>query len=324
MDSLDQEIINVLRLDGRIAFVDIAKKLDVSSGIVQARYNKMKKNGVIKVSTLILDYKKIGLVFNASIGIKAIDSELGEVINYVNGLKIEEAEIFSFITFGRYNITVAIFSKNLLQAHKLVQLIQRHPSVLKVNISLSFLDDDETLMEKYSDQKQNRTQTIDLLDKIDAEMLQILCKDARAPFSKIAKALGISTQTVFRKFERLQKNGVISGSSVILSCKALGIKGNCGLYVKLKPDASMPITRNKIASISQSIVVHPKWGEYDFHITSTYCDFKEITGLIANLRKLREILTIELMIYTLDDDGSIPFILTFERGLPEWALAAKC
>ncbi len=323
MDSLDQEIINVLRADGRIAFADIAKKLGVSPGIVQSRYNKMKKTGVIKGSTLLLDIEKLGIAFNASIGIEAVDSELEEVKAYVNGLKIDEAEIFSWITFGRFNIAVAIFSKNLLQAHRIMQLIKQHPSVLKVSISLSNINpDDMPFIERCSCPKLNKPQATGPLDDIDTKMLQILCKDARTPFNKIAKSLGIGTQTAFRRYRQLQQKGVISGSTIILSTKACGIKGTCGLYVKLKPGASVSIVKTKIACIKQPLFIRPKWGEYDFYIELFYADFQEVTDLIADLRKLKEILAIETMMYMLDD-WSMPFILTFECGLPEWAFSSK-
>jgi len=136
LDALDLKIVKMLQKDARTSFVDIAKELKVSPGIVQARYNKMKKSGVIKGSTLILNNSVVGTMFAASIGVKAIESDLEEVNNYINGLKIENARIQSWITFGRYNISTAIFSKNLLEVHKIKQLIKQHPSVLQVAISI--------------------------------------------------------------------------------------------------------------------------------------------------------------------------------------------
>lgn len=135
-DSLDLKIVHALQKDARIPFVDIAKDLKVSPGIVQARFNKMKKAGLIKGSTLILDRTKMATTCTASIGIRALDSELEEVISYINKLKIEEASFFSWITFGRYNIAYAIFSKNLIELHRIKQLIQCHPAVIEVGISI--------------------------------------------------------------------------------------------------------------------------------------------------------------------------------------------
>jgi len=136
IDSLDLKILSILQKDARTAFADIAKELNVTPGIVQARYNKMKKSGLIKGSTLVLKMDTLGTMFTASIGIKALESELEGVNNFIKGLKIQESIIFSWTTFGRYNIATAIFSKNLLEVHKIKQLIKQHPSVQEVSISL--------------------------------------------------------------------------------------------------------------------------------------------------------------------------------------------
>lgn len=148
-DSLDLKIISILQKDARVAFADIAKELNVSPGKVQARYCRMKKTGLIKGSTLILNMAKEGSLFNASIGIEATESKLEEVNNYIKGLNINNAQIFSWITFGRYNISVAIFSQNLLEVHKIRQLIKQHPSVLNVSISLENVSPNEALIAEY-------------------------------------------------------------------------------------------------------------------------------------------------------------------------------
>jgi DNA-binding Lrp family transcriptional regulator len=86
LDSLDLKIINLLQKDGRMVFTDIAKMLGASAATVQTRYNKMKKARLIMGSTLLLDMERIGQAFFASIGIRAMESETQQVINYIRGL----------------------------------------------------------------------------------------------------------------------------------------------------------------------------------------------------------------------------------------------
>jgi len=136
LDPLDMKIIRALQKDSRTPFAEIAENLNVSPGKVQARYKKMRDSGLIKGSTLILNMNTLGTAVVASIGVKALESDLEEVKNHIGGLELKEAHIFSWTTFGRYNIAVAIFSKNLLEVHKIKQLIKQHPSVIEVSISL--------------------------------------------------------------------------------------------------------------------------------------------------------------------------------------------
>ena len=61
----------------------------------------MVKKGIIKGSTLILDYAKIGFPYSAGLEIKVVDSKIEEFDKYVNGLKIKDALIVKYKTFGR-------------------------------------------------------------------------------------------------------------------------------------------------------------------------------------------------------------------------------
>ena len=135
-DALDFKIVKMLQKDARISFVDIAKELKVSPGLVQARFNKMKKAGLIKGSTLILDRAQMAIK-DFSIGIRALDSEVEEVVKYLNELEIDKVLVSSWITFGLYNIAAIIISNDVFQVHKLRQLIQKHPAVKDVVISIN-------------------------------------------------------------------------------------------------------------------------------------------------------------------------------------------
>ncbi|PVX23458.1 MAG: transcriptional regulator, partial [Candidatus Bathyarchaeum sp.] len=57
------------------------------------------------------------------------------------------------------------------------------------------------------------------MDQTDYKIVRILCKDARTPFQRIAKTLGIGTDTVIRRYNKLKEDGVILGSTVVLNSK---------------------------------------------------------------------------------------------------------
>ncbi len=52
MDSTDTRILSMLKNDGRMPFVDIAKEIGLTEGAVRARVMKLKKNGTIKRFTV--------------------------------------------------------------------------------------------------------------------------------------------------------------------------------------------------------------------------------------------------------------------------------
>jgi len=136
-DSLDGEIIRQLQKDGRMSFVEIAKQLHVPSAVVRRRFNRMKKAGLIKGSTLVFNFNKLRTVYLASIGIRALDSEIDDVVNYIKGLKIEKALINAWTGVGRYNINSLMVFGDIVELHKIKQVIRQHPAVSDIGISLT-------------------------------------------------------------------------------------------------------------------------------------------------------------------------------------------
>ncbi|MEM2130572.1 MAG: Lrp/AsnC family transcriptional regulator [Candidatus Bathyarchaeia archaeon] len=136
-DSVDLKILRLLQKDGRKPFAEIARELNLSPGVVQARYAKMKKLGLIVGSTVIIDPYKIGLKYAASIGIVACESKVEAVKRYLEELRIKNAVTYVWITFGRYNISMVVFLEDIKDVFKLKNMIMLNQAVDKVDVSLT-------------------------------------------------------------------------------------------------------------------------------------------------------------------------------------------
>ena len=69
LDEVDHQILDILIDNTRVPFTDISKRLFISAGTVHVRVKKMEEAGIIKGSSLNLDYVKLGYSFIAYIGI---------------------------------------------------------------------------------------------------------------------------------------------------------------------------------------------------------------------------------------------------------------
>ena len=69
IDEVDRQILDILIDNTRIPFTDIAKQLLISPGTVHVRVKKMEDAGIIKGSSLNLDYQQLGYSFIAYVGI---------------------------------------------------------------------------------------------------------------------------------------------------------------------------------------------------------------------------------------------------------------
>jgi Lrp/AsnC family transcriptional regulator, regulator for asnA, asnC and gidA len=115
LDRIDASILLALVQDARVPFNQLAKRLGVSPGTVNLRYNKLRKSGVIKGSTINLNYATLGIQVRAFIGIilnKA--SDYPKVVNILRSFpEVTEAHYAT----GSYNILSRIAVADVPELH---------------------------------------------------------------------------------------------------------------------------------------------------------------------------------------------------------------
>ena len=62
----------------------------------------------------------------------------------------------------------------------------------------------------------------ELLDPLDRHIVDILLRDGRTPAAQIAEEVGLSRPAVAERIEKLERNGVIRGTTVVLEPDAVG------------------------------------------------------------------------------------------------------
>ena len=149
LDEIDHQILDLLIDNTRTAFTDISKKLLVSAGTVHVRVKKMEDAGIIKGSSLTLDYKKLGYTFIAYIGIflekthqtKFVLQKL-ESIPYVT---------VAHITTGKFNIFCKVRANSTDHAKEIIFLIDDIEGVSRTETMISLeesINDKKRLMHK--------------------------------------------------------------------------------------------------------------------------------------------------------------------------------
>jgi Lrp/AsnC family transcriptional regulator for asnA, asnC and gidA len=149
LDEVDRQILDVLIDNTRTPFTDIAKKLLISAGTVHVRVKKMEDAGIIKGSSLTLEYKKLGYTFIAYIGVflettqktKFVLQEL-ESIPYVT---------VAHITTGKFNIFCKIRAKSTDHAKDIIFSIDDIEGVSRTETMISLeesINDKKRLMHK--------------------------------------------------------------------------------------------------------------------------------------------------------------------------------
>ncbi len=91
-------------------YTDIAKQLFVSSGTIHVRMKKMEQMGIVKGSSLLIDYSKLGYDITAFLGIYLDKSSLYDDVADALGAIPEIVE--ANYTTGLYSVFVKIICKD--------------------------------------------------------------------------------------------------------------------------------------------------------------------------------------------------------------------
>ncbi len=155
------------------------------------------------------------------------------------------------------------------------------------------------------------------MDKVDFEIIKILLKEARTPFSQISKRLGISIESVFNRYEKLKKEGIIMGSTIVLSSEACGFVGYCDFFIKIKSGSSIANVFEQLEKIKEIASISQLLGDYEFNVEVFFRNIADIYSTMESLRLIKDIIAIDPMIYS-QPDTEIPYFDAYSRQLPSW------
>jgi len=147
LDEIDHQILDMLIDNTRIPFTDIAKKLLISAGTVHVRVKKMEEAGIIKGSSLTLDYKKLGYSFIAYVGIYLNNtSQTKFVLERVNEIPFVTV---AHITTGKFNIFCKIRARSTEHAKEVIFKLDDIEGVYRTETMISLeesINDKKRLM----------------------------------------------------------------------------------------------------------------------------------------------------------------------------------
>jgi Lrp/AsnC family transcriptional regulator for asnA, asnC and gidA len=136
LDHLDRQILAKLVEDGKLPYTDIAKQLFVSSGTIHVRMKKMEDMGIVKGSSLVLDYHRLGYDVTAFVGIFLEKSQFFEA---VSGELEQIPEIVeAHHTTGMYSLLCKIVCKDTNHLRQVLQeKIQKIPGIQRTETLVS-------------------------------------------------------------------------------------------------------------------------------------------------------------------------------------------
>ena len=147
LDDIDKQILDMLIDNTRVPFTDIAKKLLVSAGTVHVRVKKMEDSGIIRGSSLTLDYKKLGFSFIAYVGVYLQNtSQTQFVLERINDIPNVTV---AHITTGKFNIFCKVRARDTTHAKEIIFRLDDIDGVYRTETMISLeesINDKKRLM----------------------------------------------------------------------------------------------------------------------------------------------------------------------------------
>lgn len=135
IDEIDKTILMYLIENTRMPFTEIAKKMNVSAGTIHVRVKKLEEAEIIKGTTLITDYDKMGYQFVAYLGL--LLTKTNRIQHVIDELyKIPNVTV-AHIVAGKYNIFCKIRARDTSHAKELIYQIDQIEDVLRTESMIS-------------------------------------------------------------------------------------------------------------------------------------------------------------------------------------------
>jgi len=120
------------------------------------------------------------------------------------------------------------------------------------------------------------------LDTIDRKLLNLLQADAKLPYAKLAKRLGVSTSGVHKRVKRLVDAGVIKRFVVVVEPQAIGKKLKAFIGVSTEPGRCTEV-KSQLIKRPEVLEIHEVAGEHDLFLKIITDDTLTLNNILHEL-----------------------------------------
>jgi DNA-binding Lrp family transcriptional regulator len=131
LDKVDEQILELLRSDARVSFVEVAGKVGLSEAAVRRRISNLVTEGTIKRFTIeVSEPQMTSAITYVSVSPTNPTSEVSKRIRTVPGVEV------IYETTGSFDIAAIIKGPSIAEVNKSVEEIRRISGVLNTNTTI--------------------------------------------------------------------------------------------------------------------------------------------------------------------------------------------
>lgn len=160
------------------------------------------------------------------------------------------------------------------------------------------------------------------MDETDWQIIDMLLRDARKPFSEIGKALGLGKDSIQRRVKKLHENGILGTPISILDAKKCGFEGIIDFFIKTEAELNDVKTFEKqLSKLPYIFTIAKTLGDYNLYVSSFFRNIGDAREIIETIKKNEMVSFFDMAIYV--KDTSNPLLMPFLAGNPENSIIYK-
>ena len=145
-----------------------------------------------------------------------------------------------------------------------------------------------------------------IIDQLDKQIIGKLTLDGRASFTGIAKEIGVSTDTIVKRYHRLREKGTIK-VSIQINLNKIGYTSMLDFNIAFATPGGLsdPIVES-LAKIPNVITITKTSGDYDLQLTAMIRDIAQAFAIQEQIARICGITKIEATARKIPDSWPTP------------------
>jgi DNA-binding Lrp family transcriptional regulator len=296
ISELDSEILRNLLIDGRKGYDEIAEECGVSKNKIWKRLKSMEKRGIVAGATAQVNFVHFGYDALATLLISVEEHQIDHIMEMIQKITLVRAyRQYNSV----FNIRAIATLRNLSELNQIKEVLRRSlpTMVLKTYIWMGVRNIPENMN---LSNKLNKTQGCNnpierrvihsnnaiALDELDYKIINKLATNGRAPFSCLAKEIGVSTDTVIKRYKRLKENGTIK-VSIQINLRKIGYAAMVDFNIAFaSPRGLSDLVIESLAAIPDVIVMTKISGDYDLQLVTVVRNMEQSFSLQDEISRI--------------------------------------
>ena len=127
------------------------------------------------------------------------------------------------------------------------------------------------------------------IDNIDLKILNVLSKNAKMPYTEVAKKVFVSGGTVHVRMRKLEKMGVVRGTKLDIDYDKLGYNISSYMGIYLEKSFLYKETVKSLKKIPEIVEIHAITGQYTIFIKIICKDTSHFRNFLDTVHKFNGI-----------------------------------